>query len=203
MVGGAIATYHYEEKYAPNPDIVSTPPTVHDTSNDPPVIMHGGSFHVYLQLNSQPISGPPLKMDENDTSTVAFAGYTAMGAASAAPPSKLAAPWEVDVCDAAPGSDKLCQPPGVKVIAASSTAMTVDLLGGSGKTRYNSSTTPPPPVDYYPYHVLAADSSEIHPGYLVIQSGGKTTDYQCAPKDGDWANCMVQLGRYTLTEKPQ
>jgi hypothetical protein len=153
---------------------------------DPPVIMHGGSFHLEIPGDVTPAAGS-VKITAKDLTRAYFINY--VSPSGAALPVRLSVPWEVDVCDSLDAGK--CSSNGVKAISSSSTEITISPLN-------QTSLGVPATTSGYHDYTLATGNPDPHPNFVVITSGALSSAiYQCVPPKPqgqmEWATCQVEL----------
>jgi hypothetical protein len=201
-LGGAIAGYRT--------------PTV--GSGDPPIIVHGGSFHADIIAKKEPGSGNNRVIIPMGKVTGISTGYYGLLASGPVPgaPVKLTGGWEVDLCNKDGWKSNDCKAQGLKICASddsgaciplgsgtNGTKITLDLLdntAGDTLTELAGKRKPAPPYGWG-YKLKPGSGDTYHPDYLVIRgTTGAPYFYQCGPDtstgDNDWLTCWVAIGKY-------
>ncbi len=151
-------------------------------SGDPPIIVHGGSFHLWLKNATY--------TDKNKRFTLPAAELTKLSASDGFGKAALpAAGWkEVRVC-----TDSGCGH-GVVMSPGANNAVTIDVANLSDSVVTGSSTTTGG-VTQTEYEIQN-NVGVFYPTFLsILDTNGKTTIFNCTPKlTAVWTNCWVEIG---------
>jgi hypothetical protein len=191
----------------------SPKPTGDVVVHDPPIIVHGGSFHIATISATDPLKGTTvLNVPVDDVRPASSGGYYTQ----ANPPAPAAlvnftASWAVQVCD-----DSACKH-GVSICSnskcdtsaalppAGDEQITITSLDKSGTP--DKLMRPGAPRQFQFEHRFNLNSNEgdvdaYHPRFLQFKQGkdANFTTYQCGvkiptPPTKDWSSCWVELGQ--------
>ena len=165
---------------------------------DPPIIVHGGSFHVQVYDGaSDPGDGSKgVTIPVGTTDVIDLGNYTPVKGTFAS----FTSPWEVDICDdgglSKDGSK--CTGAGVAIVNAGTTGITVTQLDSNDK--FGRLGRIPSPAWNYAYKLRPGSAGKPYrPGNVFVTTGGNSYKYTCGPDgdgDGDWTTCWVALGQF-------
>ncbi len=160
--------------------------------NGPPVIIHGGSFHIIVAAKNIKKTDPlPLKVPTDDVSSVKF------GAAYNMP--SLTAPWKILVCNDAtcPNAIQVCSADQTGNCASSpssgpgsivlSEIGSVTVAPGSIPSQFSIESRFGVVQD--PLHPAGL----LHPAFVKVITGGTAVTYPC-PGVPDWTSCWMAFG---------
>ena len=158
------------------PVVVKLPP------GDPPIIVHGGSFHLWLK--------DATYTESNKRFTLPAVELTKLRASDGFGKAALpAGGWkEVRVC-----TDSGCDH-GVVMSPAANNTVTIDVVNLTDFVIAGSSTTTGG-VTQTDYEIQNNENA-FYPTFLsILDTNGKTTTFNCTPNlSAVWTNCWVGIG---------
>jgi hypothetical protein len=183
---------------------------------DPPIIVHGGSFHLGIYAPTDPGdgSGPiVVAVGKDKVDNIDLGNYQLLDTTKPPLPG-LSGAWEVDACDVK-GWDitnlkctsrglKICSSDsaGACITSGSGTQLTITTLNsGDALARLDGKRRPAPPYNYG-YKVTTTAYDDIyHPQFLWVSTASQIYRYTCVPYNyanggTDWTTCWVALGKY-------
>jgi hypothetical protein len=152
------------------------------SGDDPPIVVHGGSFHVTLKRETYDESNKQFTVAAGDLSKFDSNGY---GKGATLPPN-----WkEIRMC-----TDDTCQhgvylDPGASNTVIIKLVSLADFVAKGGTNKEGSD----PQTDY---EMQGNNLGEFYPKNLMIFDAANTqTTYACTPVSKvDWSNCWIQVG---------
>ena len=188
-------------------------------TNDPPIIIHGGSLHLSTLADSStpngPISIPVTSVLGNSFSTpYVDSSGNRPGSPSNPGTLPLSVNWQIKVCDAVDekrhcraNGFSLCSSEGGASCSAGSPiesgalTITITSLGASTGDVIVPSDEPPQYAREQRYRLTdsGGSSDAYHPKYIEVfqKSDGTSTTYSCGidpSKTKDWGKCWIALG---------
>jgi hypothetical protein len=171
-----------------SPAIVSRGGNPVGTGSDPPVIIHGGSFHVTLKREVYDPANKQFLVPVTDLTKFASSGYGTV---------TLPASWkEIQVC-----TDETCQH-GVYVTSGANNMVTIKVVSladfvAKGGTNVDGNL---PQTDY---EIQGNNLEEFYPKVLMIHDAkNMQTSFTCTPNSKvDWSNCWIEVGTAVIPAK--
>jgi hypothetical protein len=152
-------------------------------TGDPPIIVHGGSFHLWLKGADYTYTNKRFTLSAVQLTKL----WASDGFGKAALP---AAGWkEVRVC-----TDSGCGH-GVVMSPGANNKVTIDVESLPDFVIAGQSTTTGG-VTQTDYEIQGNNLGEFYPTYLsILDTNEKTTTFSCTPKlSAVWTNCWVEIG---------
>jgi hypothetical protein len=186
IVGLGIGGWLGYTRAAGSPAIVKRGGNPIGTGTDPPIIIHGGSFHVTLKKETYDPVNKQFVVPVTDLTKFGSSGYGTVS---------LPASWaEIQMC-----TDETCQH-GVYLNSGANNTVTIKVVSladfvAKGGTSVDGRL---PQTDY---EIQGNNLGEFYPKVLMIHDAkNMQTSFTCTPVSKvDWSNCWIEVGTAEAT----
>ncbi len=181
LAGAAIGAWIVYQHVMESPAIVKRGGNPIGTGTDPPIIVHGGSFHVTLKRETYDAANKQFLVPVTDLTKFGSSGYGTV---------TLPASWkEIQMC-----TDETCQH-GVYLLSGANNMVTIKVVSladfvAKGGTNLDGKL---PQTDY---EIQGNNLGEFYPKVLMIHDAkDMQTSFTCTPVSKvDWSNCWIEVG---------